>query len=90
MYGHRCVLSLAIYSWVSVLTWAAVKSILSDVVDSLGDKVVVVCAVYCVVAVVVVAVPSRYRSIRFCGMGSMHGGWLHVVGFGWVRVALWC
>ena len=37
----------------------------------------------------VVSLPSRYWSIMFCGMGSMNGGWLLVVGFGKLRLALW-
>ncbi len=36
----------------------------------------------------VVSLPNRYMSIRFCGMGSMNGGWLFVLGFGWLRLAL--
>ena len=38
---------------------------------------------------IVVSLPSRSWSIKFCGMGSMNGGWLLVVGFGWLRLALW-
>ncbi len=30
---------------------------------------------------VAVSLPSRYWSIKFCGMGRMNGGWLLVVGF---------
>jgi hypothetical protein len=35
----------------------------------------------CGVLVLVVALPSRYSSIRFWGTGSMNGGWLLVMGF---------
>ena len=35
----------------------------------------------CWVLIEVDGLPSRYRSIRFRGMGSRNGGWLRVVGF---------
>ena len=38
---------------------------------------------------VVESFPSRYWSIRFCGMGRMNGGWLLVVGFCKLPSALW-
>ncbi len=38
---------------------------------------------------VVASFPSRYWSIRFCGMGSMNGGWLLVVGLGRLCFVLW-
>ena len=37
----------------------------------------------------VVSLPSRYWSINFWGMVSMNGGWLLVVGFGKLLLALW-
>jgi len=37
----------------------------------------------------VVSLPSRCWSINICGMGSMNGGWLLVIGFGRLRFALW-
>ncbi len=40
-----------------------------------------VCVVWCVRSGVA-SLPRRYWSIRFCGTGSMNGGWLLVVGFG--------
>jgi hypothetical protein len=46
--------------------------------------------VMCCVFALTEAVPNRYRSIRFCGMGTMNGGCLLVVGFMWVRLDLWC
>ncbi len=63
------------------MTLAAATSICSVVVVSLVRKVVTFCAVWCVVSVVV-SLPSRFRSIRVWGMGSMNGGWLLVVGLG--------
>ena len=45
--------------------------------------------VSCCVRFAVASVPSRYWSIRFCGMGSMNGGWLLVVGFGRLCLLLW-
>ncbi len=63
-----------------VITWAAMKSICSGVVFSRVSRVSVVFVVSCVF-VMSDGVPSRYRSIRCCGMGSMNGGWLRVVGF---------
>ncbi len=47
----------------------------------LSRMALVVCVVCCV-RFVVALFPSRYWSIRFCGMWSMNGGWLLVVGFG--------
>jgi hypothetical protein len=63
-------------------------SIWSVVVVSLASRAVVVCVDWCVSSDVV-SLPSRYWSIKFCGMGSMNGGWLLVVGFGRLRSALW-
>ena len=60
---------------------AAAESIWLVVVASLMSKAVVVCTACCVDSEVV-SLPSRYRSIRFCGIGSMNGGWLLVMGFG--------
>ena len=51
------------------------------IIASLASKVVTSWAV-CYVVSVVVSLPSRYRSIRFWGMGSMNAGWLLVVGLG--------
>jgi hypothetical protein len=34
----------------------------------------------------VVSLPSRYRSIRCCRIGSMNGGWLLDVGFAWAHL----
>ena len=67
---------------------AAAVSIWSGVVVSLASRAVVVCVDWCVSSDVV-SLPSRYWSIKFCGMGSMNGGWLLVVGFGRLRSALW-
>ena len=70
------------------MTSAAATSICSVVVVSLVSKVVTFCALCCVVSVVV-WLPSRCRSIRFLGMGSMNGGWFLEVGLGYLRLALW-
>ena len=67
---------------------AVYVSIWLVVVVSLASRAVVVCVAWCVSSDVV-SLPSRYWSIRFCGMGSMNGGWLLVVGFGRLRSALW-
>ena len=63
-------------------------SIWSGVVVSLASRAVVVCVAWCVSSDAV-SLPSRYRSIKFHGMGSMNGGWPVVVGFGRLRSALW-
>ena len=47
----------------------------------LSRRALVFCVVCCV-RFVVASFPSRYWSIGFCGMESMNGGWLLVVGFG--------
>ncbi len=77
--GHILV-AMSQYSWMRVVTLAAARSTLSVVVDLLVSKAVMLGPVCCVV-VVAVSFPSRYRSIRFCVMGSMNGGWLLVVEF---------
>ncbi len=46
-----------------------------------------VCEV-CGVFVLIESLPSRYRSTRCSGMGSMNGGWLLVVLFVCVRLTL--
>ena len=66
----------------------AAVSIWSVVVVSLASRAVVVCVAWCVRSDAV-SLPSRYWSIKFCGMGIMNGGWLLVVGFGRLRSALW-
>jgi hypothetical protein len=48
----------------------------------------VICVVCCV-RFAVASFPSLYWSIRFCGMGSINGGWLLVVGFGSLCFVLW-
>ncbi len=63
------------------MTSAAPTSIWSVVVVLLMSKDVAVCAT-CFVVSVMASLPSRYRSIRFWGMGSMNDGWLFEVGFG--------
>ncbi len=70
--GHIFV-AMSWHSLRSVMTWAARESICSLVVVSLMSMVVIVCTVCCVAAVVV-SLPNRYRSITFCGMGSINGG----------------
>ena len=67
---------------------AAAVSIWSFVVVSLASRTVVVCVAWCASSDAV-SLPSRYSSIKFCGMGSMNGGWLLVVGFGRLCSALW-
>jgi hypothetical protein len=54
---------------------------------SLLNRMVEVCEV-CLMLVVVVLLPRRYKSNRFWGMGSMNGGWLRVVWFVAVRLAM--
>ena len=56
------------------------------VVVSLASRPVLVCVAWYVRSNVV-SLPSRYWSIKFCGMGSMNGGWLLVVGFGKLRLS---
>ena len=63
------------------MTLAVAESIWSVVVVPLMSKVVMVSAA-CFVDSKVMSLLSRYRSIRFCGMGSINGGWLLVVGLG--------
>ena len=70
------------------MTLAAVVSIWSVVVVSLASMVVVVCVIWCVMSIVA-SFPSRYWSIWVCGMGSMNGGCLIVVGFGRLHFVLW-
>ena len=70
------------------MTWAAAVSIWSVVVVSLASRVVVVWVAWCVSSDAA-SLPSLYWSIKFCGMGSMNGGWLLVMGFGRLRSALW-
>ena len=70
------------------MTSAAAVSIWSVVVVELTSRVVAVWVAWCM-STDVVSLPSRYWSIKFCGMGSMNGGWLLVVGFGRLRSALW-
>ncbi len=70
------------------MTLAAATSIWSVVVVELASRFVVVW-VACCVRSVAVSLPSRYMSIKFCGMGSMKGGWFLVVGFGGLCFALW-
>ncbi len=70
------------------MTLAAAVSIWSVVVVSLTNRVVVVWMDWCVRSDAV-SLPSRYWSIRFCGMGRMNGGWLLVAGFGKLRYTLW-
>ncbi len=70
------------------MTWAAAVSIWSVVVVSLASRVVVVWVAWCVSSDVA-SLPSRYWSIKLCGMGSMNDGWLLVVGFGRLRSVLW-
>ena len=53
---------------------------------SFGSAVTV--CVLCAVLVLAVALPSWYSSIRFLGMRFMNGGWLFVVGFVSVLLAL--
>ena len=63
-------------------------SIWSIVVVSLASRAVVVWMAWCVSSDAM-SLPSRYWYIKFCGMGSINGGWLLVVGFGKLRSALW-
>jgi hypothetical protein len=70
------------------MTLAASVSIWSVVVVLLSRRALVVC-VMCCVRFVVASFPSRHWSIRFCGMGSMNGGWLLVVGFARLCFVLW-
>jgi hypothetical protein len=70
------------------MTLAAAVSIWSVVVVSPASRAVVVCVAWCLSSDVA-SLPSRYWSIKFCGMGSMNGGWLLVVGFEELRSALW-
>ena len=63
------------------MTPAAAVSIWSIVVVELTSRVVVVWVAWRVSSDVV-SLPSQYWSIRFCGMGSMNGGRLLVLGFG--------
>ena len=67
---------------------AAAVSIWSVVVVSQISRAVLVCVAWCVRSDVA-SLPRRYWSIKFCGMGSMNGGWLLVVEFGKLRFALW-
>ncbi len=55
---------------------------------SMTSRAVVVLVARCVDSEVV-SLPNRYRSIKFCGMGSVNGGWLLVLGFGWLHLCLW-
>jgi hypothetical protein len=57
------------------MTLAAAMSIWSVVVVSPVSRAVVVCMAWCVSSYVV-SLPSRYWSIKLCGMGSMNDGWL--------------
>ncbi len=70
------------------MTLAAAVSIWSVVVVSLSRRTLVVCVVWCVRSVVA-SLPRRHWPIKFCGMGSMYGGWLLVVGFGRLCFVLW-
>ena len=69
------------------MTLDAALSIWSLVVVELMSRVLVVW-VACCMRSDVASLPSRYWSIKFCGMGRRNGGWLLVVGFCSFRSAL--
>jgi hypothetical protein len=70
------------------MTLAAAVSNWSVVVVSPASRAVRVCVAWCVRSDAA-SLPRRYWSIQFCGMGSINGEWLLVVGFGKLRLALW-
>ena len=70
------------------MTLDAALSIWSLVVVELMSRVLVVW-VACCMRSDVASLPSRYWSIKFCGMGRRNGGWLLVVGFCSFRSDLW-
>ncbi len=81
------VVAISWHSLIIVITCAVTTYILAVVAVSSSSKAIVVCVVRCVLVLAEVVL-SRYSSARCYGMGSIHGGWLLVVGFGWVRLAL--
>ena len=70
------------------MTLAAFVSIWSVVAILMSRRALVV-YVLCCVRFVVASFPSRYWSIRFCGIGILNGGWLLVIGFGRLFFVLW-
>jgi hypothetical protein len=79
--GDHLFVAMSWYSWRIVMTLAASVSIWSLVVVSLVSMVVAIIMVSFVV-VVVMRLPSRYRSIKFYENGSINGEWILMVGIG--------
>ena len=69
--------------WRCVINLAAAESIYSVVIVSLASRAVVLWVARCVESEVV-SLPNRYRSIRFCGIGSMNGVCVASCGGVWV------